>query len=144
MLRLSVAWKGNGQLNFGRVFDTGDIAYAGAVRLENPFPDLGDGQYKFSYYSVDATGQGTPSAAASTQGLSIQIDQDVGEVGLFAKYHHAFGRQGLVRQSAAAGAVWKNPSATTRICSVSVLPGSIRPRPERTTSSWPRHTTGSS
>ena len=37
------------------------------------------------------------------------MEQDVGNVGLFARYATAWGRTGFVDQTAAAGAVWKNP-----------------------------------
>lgn len=100
---------GNGNVNFSRPFDTGDWAYAASVALVEPFPDAGYGQYKVAYYSVDPTGQGTPNASARTQGLTITIEQDVGDVGLFARYATAWGRTGAVDRTAATGLVWKRP-----------------------------------
>ncbi|MGI9201100.1 MAG: carbohydrate porin [Woeseiaceae bacterium] len=101
--------RGNGKIDFGNAFRQDEYAVAGALSLVNPFEHLGDGFYKFSYYYVTPTKQGTPQAAAETEGIQINIEQDVGDVGLFGKYVRAFGRKGSIRQSAAAGAVWKNP-----------------------------------
>jgi len=101
---------GNGNLNFSRVFDTGRVAYAGALRLENPFKRVGDGLYKFTYYKVDSTGvRGTPSFQKASQGLSIQVDQDFGDLGVFAKYSRTFQRQDDIGQFASAGVVWTKP-----------------------------------
>ena len=101
--------RGDGRLHFNRVFNTGEVAYAGALKVENPFKSVGDGVYKFSYYKVDATRQGTPKAAAETRGLSIQVDQDFGNVGVFAKYHKAMKRKGAVKQTGSAGLVLLKP-----------------------------------
>lgn len=101
--------RGDGNLNFRRVFETGELVYAGALKFENPFKAVGNGLYKFTYYKVDATRQGTPAARSATQGLSIHVDQDFGELGVFAKYSKAFQRKGSVEQYAAAGLVWTKP-----------------------------------
>jgi hypothetical protein len=101
--------QGDGSLNSRRVFRTGDLAYAAALKFENPFKAVGDGHYKISYYKVDPTRQGTPAAQSSTQGVSIQIDQDFGDLGVFAKFHQAFERKGSIERSAAAGIVWTAP-----------------------------------
>ncbi len=101
---------GDGNLNFSRVFDKGRLAYAGALRLESPFKPVGDGLYKFTYYKVDSTGQpGTDSFQRASQGLSIQVDQDFGDLGVFAKYSRAFQRKGDIGQFASAGVVWTKP-----------------------------------
>ena len=101
---------GDGNLNFSRVFDKGRLAYAGALKLENPLKDVGSGLYKFSYYKVDSTGiRGTSSFQSATQGLSIQVDQDFGDLGVFAKYSRAFQRKGTFVQFASAGIVWTKP-----------------------------------
>jgi len=101
---------GDGTINFGRVFDTGRVAYATALKFENPFKPTGNGIYKFTYYSVDSTGQqGTSSFKKASQGLSIQVDQDFGDLGVFAKYSKTFERQGSIGQFASAGLVWKKP-----------------------------------
>ena len=101
---------GDGNINFGRVFDDGRLAYATALKFENPFKSTGDGIYKFTYYSVDSTGQrGTSSFKKASQGLSVQVDQDFGDLGVFAKYSKTFERQGSIGQFASAGLVWKKP-----------------------------------
>ena len=101
---------GDGNINFSRVFDDGRLAYAGALKFENPFKSTGNGIYKFTYYKVDSTGQrGTSSFKKASQGLSIQVDQDFGDLGVFAKYSKAFQRKGSIGQFASAGVVWKKP-----------------------------------
>ena len=101
---------GDGDINFSRVFDDGRLAYATALKFENPFKSTGDGIYKFTYYSVDSTGQrGTSSFKKASQGLSVQVDQDFGDLGVFAKYSKTFERQGSIGQFASAGLVWKKP-----------------------------------
>jgi hypothetical protein len=101
---------GDGNLNFSRVFDNGRLAYATALKLENPFKPTGNGIYKISYYKVDSTGQrGTGSFKKASQGLSIQLDQDFGDLGVFAKYSRAFQRKGSIEQYASAGIVWTKP-----------------------------------
>ncbi len=101
--------RGDGNLNFRRVFNTGEHAYAGSLRFENPFKSHGDGLYKLTYYKVDATRQGTPAAQSATQGLTIQVDQDFGDLGVFAKYSKVFQRKGSIEQYAAGGLVWTKP-----------------------------------
>ena len=100
---------GDGNLNFKRVFDTGDVAYAGALKFKDPFKQIGDGFYRFTYYGVEETRRGTQSAQRATEGLSIQLEQDVGDVGFFAKYSRTFQRKGPVEQFASAGVVWTKP-----------------------------------
>lgn len=100
---------GDGKLDFQRVFRTDDLAYAGALKFVNPFESVGDGEYRFGYYKIDPTGQGSPSAQAASDGYSIHIDQDFGELGAFAKYNRAFERKGPIERSASAGIVWKKP-----------------------------------
>ncbi len=100
---------GNGKLNFKRVFNNDELAYTGAIKFDNPFAETGDGQYRFGLYQVDATGQGTASAQAETRGYSINVDQDFGDLGLFAKYARNAGRSGRIKQTAAAGGVWTRP-----------------------------------
>lgn len=101
--------RGNGKLNLGRPFDTGEWAYAGALKFENPFKQFGDGLYKFTYYQVDATRQGTPDAQAASRGMTVQLDQDFGDIGVFFKYHQSFERKSLAERSAGAGVVWTAP-----------------------------------
>ena len=100
---------GDGQLNLGRPFHTSELAYAVALKFTDPFKSIGDGLYKFSIYHVDPTKQGTPSALGASRGFSIQVDQDVGDVGLFAKYSATSGSTGLARRFASGGTVWKRP-----------------------------------
>ncbi len=101
---------GDGNLNFSRVFNKGRLAYASALKLENPFKSVGDGVYKFTYYKVDSTGlRGTSAFQGASQGLSIQVDQDFGHLGVFAKYSRAFERKGSIQQFASGGLVWTNP-----------------------------------
>ena len=101
---------GDGNLNFSRVFDTGDVAYAGALKFVNPFKSVGDGFYKFTYYKVDSTGvRGTPSFQRASEGLSIQVDQDFSDLSVFAKYSRTFQRKGDIGQFASAGIVWTRP-----------------------------------
>ncbi len=100
---------GDGKLDFKRVFDTHDLAYAAALKFVNPFKSVGDGEYRFGYYRVDPTGQGTPSSQSATRGYSIHLDQDFGDIGVFAKYNRALERKGSIKQSGAVGVVWKKP-----------------------------------
>ncbi len=100
---------GDATLNLGRPFDTGKLAYAGTVTLNDPFKLDGTGAYRFSYYHVDPTKQQTASPQASSSGFAINFDQDVGELGLFARYANASGRTGQAEQFASTGAVWKKP-----------------------------------
>ena len=96
---------GDGNLNFSRVFNAGQLAYASALKLENPFKSVGDGVNKFTYYKVDSTGlRGTSAFQGASQGLSIQGDQDFGHLGVFAKYSRAFERKGSIQQLASGGA----------------------------------------
>jgi len=100
---------GDGKVDFNRVFKNGDLAYAGALKLENPFKATGDGVYKLTYYRVDATRQGTEKAQKASEGLSIQLDQDFGPLGVFMKYSKTFKRQGSIKQTGAAGVMFKEP-----------------------------------
>ncbi|MGI9371695.1 MAG: carbohydrate porin [Hyphomicrobiales bacterium] len=100
---------GDGKLDFGRIFKNGDLAYGGAIKFENPFEAAGDGVYKLTYYRVDATRQGTNRAQRASEGLSVQLDQDFGPLGVFIKYHKAFKRQGMIKQTGAAGLMFKEP-----------------------------------
>lgn len=102
---------GDGSLNPSRPFHSVELAYAASIEVANLFPTQGDGIIKVSGYYVDPTKQGTPGALAATSGLVIQAEQDIGEVGLFAKFQAAFERVGSVRHTGAAGFVWKNPFA---------------------------------
>ena len=102
--------QGDGNLNFNRVFENGRLAYASSLKLENPFKPVGDGLYRFTYYKVDSTGtRGTPSFQKVSQGVAIMVDQDFGDLGVFAKYSRAFQRKGSIEQYAAAGIVWTKP-----------------------------------
>ena len=56
---------GNGEINFGRPFDTGDWAYAFSVALNDPLPDTGYGKYKVAYYVVDPTNQGDAESSSA-------------------------------------------------------------------------------
>lgn len=100
---------GDGNLNLGRPFHTGELTYVASLEAENLFPTYGAGKLRLAGYYVEPTKQGTPGAQASTSGLGIHFEQDVGDVGLFARYLTAFGRQGSVSHTGAAGAVWKKP-----------------------------------
>jgi len=100
---------GDGTVNAGRPFRTRELAYAAAIIARNPFPQLGAGHYRLSFYYVDPTKQGTPGAIAATRGFSIQADQDFGNYGVFARYTKTFGRLGAVSQTAAGGLVWNKP-----------------------------------
>ncbi len=104
---------GDGKLDFKRIFDNGELAYAGAVLFDNPFAATGAGQYRFGLYQVDATGKGTAAAQAETRGYSINVDQDFGTFSLFAKYARNAGRSGLIKQTSAAGCVWTKPFGIT-------------------------------
>lgn len=101
--------RGNGNLHLSRPFETGEWGYAAAAKISNPFAATGDGQIKAAYYFVDETYQGSSREQASTQGLNFIIEQDIGEVGVFARYGASWGRKGAVDHAAAAGVVWKDP-----------------------------------
>jgi hypothetical protein len=101
--------QGDGNIDFNRVFRTGELAYAGALKIVNPFEETGDGVYKLTYYRVDATRKGTKNTQAPSEGLTIQLDQDFSPLGVFAKYSKTFKRRGSVKQSGAAGVMWKEP-----------------------------------
>ena len=101
--------RGDGNVNFDRPFKTNEWAYAAALRVENPFPSVGDGVYKVSYHHVEPIGVGTPDFMARTEGLTIQFDQDFGDVGVFGKYSRTWGRMTMVEQFAHAGLMWTRP-----------------------------------
>ena len=96
---------GDGEIDFGRPFKLGDWAYAVSLTLNDLIPDTGYGKYKVAFYSVDPMRQGTPEARSD--GFSVIVEQDIGDVGLFARYGTSWGRGGAVDQTAAAGLVWK-------------------------------------
>lgn len=100
---------GNGQLHLDRGVDLKELAYGAAFVGINLFPSLGAGAIRLGYYMVDPTKQGTPNAAAGTSGIVLNIEQDVGDFGLFARYSATQGRQAAVGNSGIAGFVWKNP-----------------------------------
>lgn len=100
---------GDGKLQSIGSVKSNELAYAGAATFSNLFPALGEGEIKFAHYSVDPLKQGTPGAQAATRGTVISVQQDIGNLGLFARYTEASGRQALSRNSAAIGTVWKNP-----------------------------------
>ena len=100
---------GDGTLQSLSSVNSNELVYAGALSFNNLFPDLGDGAISIAYYSVDPLKQGTPGAQAATRGTVINMQQDIGEFGLFARYTEASGRQASSKNSAAIGAVWKNP-----------------------------------
>jgi hypothetical protein len=69
-------------LNFTRVFDTAEVAYAGEALFRQQVAGLGVGEYRASAYHVDsiaATGQ------ASSDGWQLAVEQDLGDVGLFLR-----------------------------------------------------------
>ena len=101
--------QGNGRLHLDRPFETNEWAYATALKIENPLKQFGDGLYKFTYYTVDETRKGTPQAQAASEGVTVQLDQDFGKLGLFVKYHQAFKRKALAEKSAGGGVIWKAP-----------------------------------
>ncbi|MEP1934236.1 MAG: carbohydrate porin [Hoeflea sp.] len=101
--------RGNGHLNPGRPFDSGEWGYAAAAKLSNPFAATGDGQIKAAYYFVDETFKGTSKRQASTQGVNFIVEQDIGAFGVFARYGASWGRKGAVDHAAAGGVVWKEP-----------------------------------
>jgi hypothetical protein len=99
--------RGDGKLNFTRVFDSGEIAYAGEALWRQQVEGLGVGEYRATAYHVDAiaaTGQ------ASSDGWQLAFEQDVGDVGLFLRGGGTSGRSSSVRRYIAGGAVWKGPS----------------------------------
>ncbi len=102
--------RGDGQLNhMSRMFRTGEVVVAAGLKLENPFPEHGDGLYKLSGYWIDETRAGTPNAEPAGWGLHLQVDQDFGDVGVFAKFGGTEERVGLIDRYAATGVVWKKP-----------------------------------
>lgn len=101
--------RGDGNINFKRVFRHDERVYIAALKLQNPFKSIGDGHYKATYYKVDATRPGTSSAKGATEGFAAQLDQDFGDLGVFAKYHQAFRRKGSIEKTASAGVVLLKP-----------------------------------
>lgn len=100
---------GDGKLNFGRAFGSGDFAYGAAIKLTNPFPEIGDGFFKFTYFGTDATQQGTPQATPRSSGIFAVAEQSFDDIGVFVKYARNFQRPATARQFLAAGAVWNRP-----------------------------------
>lgn len=101
--------RGDGNLNPGRPFESGEWGYAAAAKVTNPFATTGDGQMKAAYYFVDETYQGTSRRQASTQGVNFIMEQDIGAFGVFARYGASWGRTGAVDHAAAGGVIWKEP-----------------------------------
>ena len=84
-------------------FSQGDYASMGYVSYRPYICGLGQGNYQFNIYSVDAT-----SNAAYSRGLSLILEQDIGERhAAFLKYNRADKRQGDIQQSMAAGLLLK-------------------------------------
>jgi hypothetical protein len=100
---------GDGTLQSPDSVNSDELAYAGAATFSNLFSALGDGEIKVAYYSVSPLKEGTPDAQAATRGTVINMQQDIGGFGLFARFTEVSGRQALSKNSAAIGAVWKNP-----------------------------------
>jgi hypothetical protein len=101
---------GDGHLkHISRMFRTGEVVVVSALKLENPFPRYGDGVYKLSGYWIDETQSGSSDAAPSGWGLHLQVDQDFGDLGVFAKFGLSQERVGESDRYAAAGVVWTNP-----------------------------------
>jgi len=101
--------RGDGTLNPGRPFDTGEWAYAIALKATNPFAELGDGKMSIAYYHVGETQKETANVVDGTEGLAFIFEQDIGDFGYFVKAATAWGRQGGASDTAAGGVVWKNP-----------------------------------
>ncbi|MGI9570080.1 MAG: carbohydrate porin [Desulfobulbia bacterium] len=100
--------RGNGQVNFSRLSHE-EYAYAGALTVRDPFATRGDGFYRLTYYRVDETYKGTSRQQAATEGISIQMEQDIGDVGFTTRYSQTFKRKGSIDKTAAVGLVWKKP-----------------------------------
>jgi hypothetical protein len=108
-------------------FSQGDYASIGYLAYRGCVCGVGQANYQFNLYSVDATQQ-----AAYSRGLSLILEQDIGEsYAVFFKYNRADKRQGDIQQSAAValmikglcnweddllgiGAGWGDPTAPTR------------------------------
>ena len=102
--------RGDGTLaTSAREFGNGDLVVVGALQLENPFPQHGEGWYKASAYWVSETQAGTPDAKPEGWGLHLQAEQDFGDFGVFAKFGMAAGRTGFVDRYGTTGVVWQRP-----------------------------------
>ena len=87
-------------------FDTlsqGDFASMGYLSYRPYICGLGQAKYQFSIYSIDTT-----DSAAYSRGLSLIMEQDIGEQhALFFKYNRADARQADIQQSIAGGLMFK-------------------------------------
>jgi porin len=102
--------RGDGHLkHLPRMFETGEVAAVAAIMLENPFSEHGDGLYKLSGYWIDETQAGSSKARPSGWGLHLQVDQDFGDIGIFAKFGLAEKRIGKADRYVVAGVVWNKP-----------------------------------
>ena len=82
-------------------FSQGDYATMGYLNFRPEISGLGKGNYQLNVYDVDGTGN-----QASSQGLSLVLEQDIGDEFLVAlKYNRADERRGATKQSAAAAAM---------------------------------------
>jgi len=98
--------RADGDLNFNRVFDEGDLAYSGEIVWRSEVPGLGHGEYRVTGFHVDeveSTGQ------KSSTGFQVALEQDVGKIGLFLRGGGTRGRQSSVKEYISGGAVWKGP-----------------------------------
>jgi hypothetical protein len=101
--------RGDGTVDPSRPFDTNEWAYAGALIVDNPFADIGDGRARLAYYHVGTTQKDTTTPVRGTDGLAFIYEQDIGDHGYFLKAATAWGRQAGAAHTAAGGMVWKKP-----------------------------------
>jgi len=98
--------RGDGDLNFKRVFDEGDLAYSGEIVWRSDVPGLEHGEYRITGYHVDEI---ESASQKSSTGVQIGLEQDVGNTGLFLRGGGTKGRHSSVERYVSGGAVWKGP-----------------------------------
>lgn len=126
--------RGDGGVNFARIFNEGELAYAGQVAYQ-PKLSVGEGFYSLSAFYVEPKFRGSPQAQEESRGLQLMLDQDIGEVALFAKFGLAEKRKASAERYASGGLVWLNPFGETED-RLGLGVGWVRPSADDTNDEW--------
>jgi hypothetical protein len=104
-------------INFSSFFK-GQYAYNGYLYWNPTFEGLGEGKYRVAMYFADGT-----EKARYAQGLGLNFQKQLhDDWTVFFKYNRADKRVPDIRQSAAVGVIWMNPSNATAGNMAGVLP----------------------
>ncbi len=98
--------RADGDINFSRIFDEGDLAYSGEIVWRSDLQGIGHGEYRVTGYYVDAI---EAINQESSTGLQIALEQDFGNTGIFLRGGGTEGRHSSVKRYISGGAVWKGP-----------------------------------